>query len=293
MTTALHQPSSAWRLDLARRLGASYAAQPKAAVVMAAGSTGRGTADHYSDLELDVYWHTPPTDDERRAAATGAGAELLELYPYEEDEWAEELSAGGFHVGTSTFLVATMERYLHQVLVEHVPDPLAQMRLYSVLNAQLLYGDEALVVAWRARAAAYPRELTVAVLRQNLVFDGLGYAEDMLAAREELHLLYEMISRVQRQVLGALLGLNRQYLPNPGYKGWAELIAGLRLVPPDLLRRFKAAYGAPPPEAVADTHAIINAVFDLVDAHVPEVDTRPYRAKAAQRRGVWDRPPDF
>jgi hypothetical protein len=285
--------ASEWRLALARRLGASYAAQPKAAVVMAAGSTGRGTADRFSDLELDVYWREPPTDDERRQAATGAGAEVLELFPYEEDEWAEELSAGGFHVGTSTFLVATMEAYLNRVLVDHQPDPLAQMRLYSVLTAQMLYGDEALVADWRARAAHYPRGLTVAVLHQNLPFDGLGYGEDMLAAREELHLLNDTISRVQRQILGALLGLNRLYLPNPGFKSWAELAGAMTIAPPNLLARLKDAYRCPPLEAVARTHALIAEVFDLVDHHVPEVDTRPYRARAAQRRGVWDHPPEF
>ena len=38
-----------------------------------AGSTRRGSADRYSDLEIDVYWSAPPTDAERRAAAEGSG----------------------------------------------------------------------------------------------------------------------------------------------------------------------------------------------------------------------------
>src|SRR6478609_11287661 len=108
-------PATAWRMDIGRRIGAAYAANPKARVVQVAGSTGRGSADRYSDLEIDVYWSAPPTDAERQAAVAGAGGTLLELYPYEEDEWAEEISVGGFHVGTSTFLVETMERYLQMV----------------------------------------------------------------------------------------------------------------------------------------------------------------------------------
>jgi hypothetical protein len=47
---------SAWRLELGRRIGMGYAADPKARVVVVSGSTGRGVADRYSDLEIDVYW---------------------------------------------------------------------------------------------------------------------------------------------------------------------------------------------------------------------------------------------
>lgn len=90
--------ASQWRFALAQQIAKGYAANPKAQVIMVAGSTGRGSADRYSDLEIDVYWSAPPTDAERRAAAEGSGGVLLSLYDYEEDEWAEEISVGGFHM---------------------------------------------------------------------------------------------------------------------------------------------------------------------------------------------------
>lgn len=282
--------ASRWRFALAERVGMAYAANPKARVVMVSGSTGRGTADRYSDLEIDVYWSEPPTDAERRAAAEGAGGTLLDLWPYEEDEWAEEISFGGFHVGTSTFLVATMERYLTEALDHYSIDPLPQMRLYSLLHAQTLVGAD-LVEQWRARAAAYPAEVAHAMLRANLVFDGFGYAEDMLAARDDLLALYEIFCRVERQVLGALLGLNRIYLPDPSFKHMDQLIAGMSLAPPDLAARLKAAFHLLPEEGVRHLHAVCEDVLNIVDAHVPAVDTTEYRAKLRQRRGVWDEAP--
>src|SRR5262249_38642634 len=97
--------------------------------------TKRGTADRYSDLELDVYWSAPPSDAERRAAVERAGGTLLELFPYEDDEWAEEITVGGFHVGTSTFLVQTMERYLAEVVDEYSTRHRPQIQLSSVLHA--------------------------------------------------------------------------------------------------------------------------------------------------------------
>ena len=57
--------ASQWRFALAQRIAKAYIANPKAQVVMVAGSTGRGSADRYSDLEIDVYWSAPPTDAER------------------------------------------------------------------------------------------------------------------------------------------------------------------------------------------------------------------------------------
>jgi hypothetical protein len=282
--------ASRWRFALAEQVGMAYAANPKARVVMVAGSTGRGTADRYSDLEIDVYWSAPPTDAERRAAAQSAGGTLLGMSPYEEDEWAEEISFAGFHVGTSTFLVATMERYLTDVLDHHSTDPLPQMRLYSLLHAQTLVGAD-LVARWRNRAAAYPPGLARAMLRANLVFDGFGYAEEMLAARNDLLALYEVFCRVERQVLGALLGLNRIYLPEPSFKHMDQLIAEMSLAPPDLAARLKAAFHVPPEEGVRHLHAVCEDVLALVDTHVPDVDTTAYRAKLHQRRAVWDKAP--
>ncbi|HEY6410933.1 MAG TPA: hypothetical protein VIY29_26050 [Ktedonobacteraceae bacterium] len=278
-----------WRFALAQQLAKSYAANPKARVIMVAGSTGRGSADRYSDLEIDVYWSAPPTDAERKAAVEGSGAELLSLYAYEEDEWAEDISIGDFHIGTSTFLVETMEQYLTQVLDEHSTAPLPLMRLYSLQHAMPLVGAE-LVERWRTRAAAYPTALAHAMLREHLVFEGFGYAEEMLAARDDMLALADIFCRVERQILGALLGLNRLYLPNPTYKGMDELIAEMRLSPPDLSARLKHTFRLPSLEGVHLLHSVIEDLFALIETYMPEFDTQPYRESIRQRRGVWDQP---
>jgi len=282
--------ASLWRLALGRQIGMAYAANPKARVVMVAGSTGRGTADRYSDLEIDVYWSEPPTDDERRAAAEASGGTLIDLSPYEEDEWAEEISFGGFLVGTSTFLIETMERYLTEVVEKYSTEPLLQIRLFSLIHAQTVTGED-LVAQWRYKASAYPAELMHAVIRENLAFEGLGYAEDMLIERDDLLALNDLIGRIERQVLGALLGLNRLYLPNPRFKGMDELIAEMLVKPRDLSARLKAAFRLAPREGILELHAICEDTISLVDEHMPDLDTTQYRENLRRRRGVWDSPP--
>jgi hypothetical protein len=180
--------ASQWRFALAQRIGQAYAANPKAKVVMVAGSTGRGTADRYSDLD-----------------------------------------------------------------------------------------------------SAYPTELTHAMLHENLVFQGFGYAEEMLAARDDVLLLYDIFCQVERQILSVLLGLNRIYLPNPGFKSMDELLSEMQVTPPDLPARLKQAFRLPPTEGVQLLHSVVEDVFALVETCTPEFNTMPYRERVRQRRGVWER----
>jgi hypothetical protein len=284
------QNPASWRLALAQRVAAVYAASPNAAAVMIAGSVGRGRDDRYSDLEIDVYYHRPPTAAEREACVAACGARLIGL-DEDEDEWEEQMDFNGFHAATSTFLVATLERYLEQVVDRCEVAPLAQARLYSLQNS-LPFSGQAAIAGWRAKAARYPDGLVRAMLSEHLPFHGFGYAEQMLAARDDRLALYAIFVEIERQILGALLGLNRVYLPTPEFiKSMDETIAAFAVRPPDLSRRMKAAFQADPSDGVRGLKALVTEVFDLVDRHFPSVETSPYREKLARSRPVFDSPP--
>jgi len=144
-----------------------------------------------------------------------------------------------------------------------------------------------LVNDWRERIADYPPALAHAVLRQNLDFDGFGFAEDALAARDDVVVLYATLGKVARQVLGALLAVNGLYLPNPDFKRVDELIAEMQHKPPDLLARLKSAYRLPPVEGVAVMHGLATEVLELVDRQVAGFPTWRYKDRLKQRRAVW------
>jgi hypothetical protein len=279
-----------WRFALAKKIGVAYASTDNAQVVMVAGSVGRGSADRYSDIEVDVYYAEPPTDAERAAAAERCGG-TVELLAQDEDEWEEQMSIGGFRAHTSTFLVATMERYLDQVVDQCSLAPEAQTRLFSLQHGITLTGDDQ-VERWRARAAAYPDGLQRAMLEQNLRFGRFGYAAGMLAARDDLLALYEIFVETGRQLLGALLGLNRIYVPAPGYlKSMDETIGLMAVKPADLSARLKRLFRIEPTAAVGELAALIEETLALAERHVPGHDTAPYRADLAKRRTAYDAPP--
>lgn len=279
-----------WRMVLAQQIAASYARNPNAEVVMIAGSVGRGTADRFSDIEIDVYYRRPPTMAERTADVEGCGG-VLESMNEDDDEWEEQMSVGGFHAATSTFLISTMERYLQEVIDDAQIAPAAQTRLYSLLHAVPVKSEQ-LSQRWRVKAEQYPVELTYAMLQENLPFNGFWYAEEMLAARDDRLLLYKIFVGIGRQLIHALLGLNRQYLSTPEALKWMdETIAAMSLKPPDLSARIKGAFSVEPVAGVSILKTLIDETMTLVEAHLPEFDTAPYRAKFEQRRPVWDAPP--
>jgi hypothetical protein len=183
-----------------------------------------------------------------------------------------------------------MESYLDDVLERHSTEHNPQIQIASLLRSRALVGED-LVESWRARAAAYPDGLVHATLPENLPFEGFGYGEEMLAARDDQLALYAVFVQVERQLLGALLGLNRLYLPNPRFKGMDELIGDMRLAPPDLAARLKRAFRLPPPAGVVLLHEIIEETFRLVETHVPDFDVAAYRGRVRRRRPIFDAPP--
>jgi hypothetical protein len=278
-----------WRFRLAQHIAAAYAADPNAEVVMIAGSVGRGAADRFSDIEVDVYYAQPPSDRARQAAVARAGAALLDM-DQDPDEWAEEMGFGPFHAATSTFLVATMERYLSQTLEAAETAPLAQARIHSVLHSIPVKGS-ALVERWRDRAAHYPDSLAYAMLAEHLDQRRFWYAADMLAARDDTLLLHDVLLHAARKLVWALHGLNRRYTMTPEHVKWLdEMIAGLPVRPRDFGARLKQALRLSPGEAVAAMAELIEETLALVEAHEPGFSTAPFR-EAAHRRVALDAPP--
>ena len=116
------------RRAIAGRAAQAYAANPDVAGALLAGSVARGLADDLSDIELDVYWRRPPTDDERVAAVEGAGWERV-YADEDEHEWADGYLIDGVEVDTGGFLTSTIDDYLGAALDRADTEPELQVRI--------------------------------------------------------------------------------------------------------------------------------------------------------------------
>jgi hypothetical protein len=270
----------ATRLAIAERVADGYRANPGVAAALVAGSVARGLADALSDIELDVYWHHPPTPQDRSAAVEGAGWGRV-YDEVDENEWADGLSAEGIKVDVSGFTTATIERYLDRALSGDT-EPELQVRVTALRDGCAVHGGE-LIDGWRKRVEVYPEALAVAMVEEGL---GLRSRErlEMLAVRDDVVLLHRDVTDGIQGVLDALFGMNRVWCPHPHHK-WLDWEATLLPVkPPDLVARIRALVVASPTDAVHGLSSLVDDTLDLCAVHIPEADVATLRRDFDHRR---------
>jgi predicted nucleotidyltransferase len=269
------------RRAIAGRAAAAYMANPAVAAVLLAGSVARGLADELSDIELDVYWRRPPSDDERIAAVEGAGWERV-YAEEDEHEWADGFRIDGVKLDAGNFLTSTIDGYLTAALERADTEPELQVRITALLHGEALHGA-LLIDAWRERCAVYPTRLAIAMVARGLALRPLERLE-MLVARDDVLILHRDLVDNLQGLLDALFGLNRVFAPHPFHK-WLDWEASLLPIKPDdLVGRIRRLLQAAPRQAVDEVGALADETFDLVAAHLPEFRIAPARAAFAFRR---------
>ena len=278
-----NQNEVAKRRALAESVAPAYAANPKVAGVLLAGSVARGIADQFSDIEIDIFWHTPPADEDLLAPIERCGWELLYRH-VDQNEWADGFFIEGIKVDTSQFLVSTIDGWLDDVVERGDIEPEYQVRITAIQHGRPLHGME-LIERWRATTAVYPRTLAHAMVAECRSFRP-RYLLEMLAARDNVLVLHQDLVAAEQLILSVLMGVNRMYAPHPYHK-WLDWEVGqLTIAPPDLNRRLRHILRAEPHAAVDQLAQLIEETFALIERHMPEFDTSAARAVFDERRTV-------
>jgi hypothetical protein len=284
------------RRAIAEALAPAYAGNPDVVALFAGGSTARGHADRYSDLEIIVVWARPPTDAERADAIAAAGGDLVNLYPAEDyglgPVWSDAWKIGrrdgapltGVEVDMHHFLVDDVEQVLTDILDGFDPDPEKQSLVGAIATGIALHGQERLDT-WRQRAADYPDGLRLAVVRANAQIEGL-WRLDAFASRDNPVAGYAVLTAAHEQLLRTLLGLNRRYYS--GVKSLEAVARDLELAPVDLVERMRASYPLAEGSSKQVLAALVEETYDLIEEHVPEFDVRRLRAFLRYERPLWD-----
>lgn len=274
-------------------MAAVYAGNPKVAATAAAGSVGSGLADEWSDLELDVYWHAPPTDDDRRHPIDVLGGDIEQYWPYDadEEEWGEEYSLGGLGVGVSSFAVESVRRFIRRVTVEGDPAPIVQVRVAAIRAAAPLTGVD-LLAEWKQRAETYPDLLQRRMVARYLRPERLAgwHLREALVHRGDLLALHRIIGRAERSVVGALHGLNRVFLGNPLMKWEQATVSQFRLAPPDLLQRLAAAWMGDVRARVRAVEGLLGETLELAERELGMSFAETRRVLARRRPSLPARP---
>lgn len=268
-------------LDLAHAVASTYTDNSNVCAVMAGGSVARGCADEFSDVEIGVFWRTPPSDAERMEAVSRMGGEVWKFEPFRDGR-------AGEHVGLSESALGS-ERYPGTAMVSpiHMTVEAAEERIGALIDGLhtdarnyefaaavrygvLIYGD-ALIEEWKKRVGSFPTRLAVKLVQENLWlgpwFNWAGYGKrgDHLVVAQ--HLVW-----MQQGIVSILAALNREYLPSQEYKWLEWFIDRLRIIPSDCAVRLKSTFGKGDlSEAVRELVELGMEAIDLVEDHLPEV----------------------
>ena len=293
---AAETPAAAWRREAVRPVLDAYAACSVVDAVMLSGSTARGDADRWSDVEVGVFWSRPPTAAERAGVAEAAGTEDLRMVTDEDvpPPWLDHLYLGatrsdGLMVEVVHTLTSVVEHSLGTVIEHCRPDPPALDLLQGIVDGTEVRGARAdLVADWKARLATYPRRLATAVILRDGAIEQF-WRWRMLVERDNPLLLSREFGRIASQVLGVLHALNGRYCGHPSaFKRLDTLERVLPRAPRGLAARLRSAFRLPPPEGAAVLRQLVEETYDLIEHHLPEVDVDRLRERFRSDRRPLD-----
>jgi hypothetical protein len=271
--------ASQQRLELAKRLVGGYASLPSTRGILLTGSVAEGCADEFSDLDIIVYCDVLPSEETLDAAmrANGANERKWILGDRDEGELMEAYVIDGVEC---QFAHTTIDSWDRQINTVHrdldVKNPI-QKALSGVLLGIPMSGDP-LIAEYKAKAADYPEALArkmVEVHLQSIV--PFWVIEDRLAQRDTLLWRTEMVVQAVQNLLGVLAGLNRLYYTTFQFKRMGLFIEQMAIKPPDLQTRIDGLL-RDVDNASGPLRQLVSRTVDLVEQHMPEVDTSAVRA---------------
>ncbi|MBA2469531.1 MAG: hypothetical protein H0V37_09020, partial [Chloroflexia bacterium] len=204
--------------NIAREIAATYGEHPGVRAVLLCGSVSRGWADRWSDIELTVCWEATPSLDVRAELAASVGADGRRVYPLGADARTheEEFTHHGEKSDLAHMEITAIAAILNEVTVDGDPSPRKHAFVASLRDAIALAADD-LLPEWQRQAAVYPVELQRTMIGSNLIF-GPHWWLEMLAERNDLLPLYDILCRIERALLGIVSALNATYLSSDAFK---------------------------------------------------------------------------
>ncbi len=266
---------SAWRVDFAHRYIEPYRVHGGAAMGVLGGSVAQGVADRWSDCDTVLYWDEIDSAWLETPRADGDRFTWLESYP--GNAWLEQYRFGGLKADVAHVRLGWLHELVDGVLAGTDTDTTSLDVLRGVGEAIVLFGAEEYEPI-RARVEDYPHELRLAMVRNHLkptpswIYDGMG------RDRGDLVVFYEYVLATMRGLVGVLAGLNRVYVAPDKLKRVGVVVGGMELVPPNAAARLERLLDLPREQVRAELDDLVGRTLELVEEHLPEVDTSGARA---------------
>lgn len=276
-------------LELAKRTVKAYIANPKTKAVMVTGSVAEGLCDEYSDCDVCLYYDELPFEEELELARhQNLGAELIGILgDRQEGAFGESFLVNGIEFQFAHATIAQWEKEISSILEEFdVQSPIVKAMSGTLIGIPL-YG-ETLIQQWRAKVANYPDALAQRMVEHYLKFFAIWGMQPKLARRDTTIWYYQILVESAQNLLGVLSGLNRLYYSTFQFKRTSRFIEQMKIVPENLASRLENLFHLETFVAVSQLEALVRETVELVEIHMPQVDTSPAKRKLEWRQQAWE-----
>jgi Domain of unknown function (DUF4037) len=256
---------------LASDISKIYMQNSKVDAVLLGGSVSRNWNDAYSDIELFVFWKESPTDEDRKSAINTVNGSIIDFHHYEDEEWSETYITKGIKLEISNFLTATINSVIDDVMIKFDTSLDKQCLVASVFDGIALGGGE-IISEFKKKVKVYPKELSEAMIRDNIYLGTRWNNREALLAREDWLMLYKVIISVQTNMMGILFGLNRLYVHHPAFKWHKHSLGAMKIVPKDVLNRFTSILVGHPKDSIGELEGIVYEIYHLAQREHPTID---------------------
>jgi hypothetical protein len=256
---------------LAAEISNLYKKNPKVEAVLLGGSVSRNWHDEFSDIELSVLWKEDPIDEERKEPIHVLKGTIIEFHPYEKEEWSESYTTQGVKIEISNFLTQTVKNTSYDVVKMFDTNLEKQCLVASIHDGIPLYGKD-VVNNLKKTVEVYPKELSEAMIKENIDLGTRWQNREALLAREDWLMLYDVMVSAQVKVMGLLFGINRLYVHHPSFKWQTYSLKQMKHVPYNISNRLSSNLLNHPKKGLPELEYLIQEVFYLIQGEYPHLD---------------------
>ena len=283
-------PQSEYLLRLGRTILEPYARLPNARAAMITGSAAEGVSDHYSDLDMTVYYDGELPSEETLAAIRerhGAPERAWLLGERADGNIAEAYELDGVQAQIGHATIAAWENDIAEELDRWNADTPLHKAMSGTLECVAVHG-EALIDRWKARIRAYPDGLARAMVEKRLQIFPVWYVQDALDGRDATLWHFQIRVETAYALLGILAGLNRLYFTTFQFKKMRRFVDEMRVKPERFAERLEDLFRQAPAAAAKSLEGLTGEVLAVVAREMPDVDISRMQRRVGGRRPRWE-----
>ncbi|NOK61613.1 MAG: hypothetical protein GFH27_549313n21 [Chloroflexi bacterium AL-W] len=266
-------------MALAQRVATEHMQDPNLEAILLTGSVVYGQVDDVSDIDMTLYYADLPSPAmfeaiQQKALGSGGG-----IYGYDPQEGlACYRFVEGIKVDTGHQTTASLTEMLQKFVAKpDLDNDTHHIIMSGVQRGMALYGD-AIIHGWQNQLAGIAPDFFRQLVETNLRFAPRAVLQEMGVERRDYWLVNELILEAQQRILKVICGLNRR-IPPGKIKGMDVSLATCAIVPSNVTERLREVWMLPPTEAVAALIDLEQDLLDLVDIHLPQIDTQSERQR--------------